>query len=133
MLSNQRQQLHVTCNIILIHHLLTVSTIVLRSSSGPNTQCTLQENWRIVPYSVSVPQVEKIIQDSPLAHYRVQLKRLVVSYTAVIAGHYLVVFPLLVIYYCRILHYIKKLKRVNGKLAKCTVSMTRILWFHIGT
>ena len=57
--------------------------------------------------------------NSSLTLYRVELRKLVVSYTAVIAGHYLVVFPLLVIYYCRILHYIKKLKRVNGELAKC--------------
>ena len=41
------------------------------------------------------------------------------SYTAIIAAHYLVIFPLLVIYYYRILYYIKKLKRVNGKLVVC--------------
>jgi hypothetical protein len=50
-----------------------------------------------------------------LSQYRNQLRKLVVSYTAVIAAHYLIVFPLLVIYYCRILYYIKQLKQVNGK------------------
>lgn len=79
----------------------------------------MKDFCRSVPYSVSVLQVDKIVLNSSLSLYRVELRKLVVSYTAVIAGHYLVVFPLLVIYYCRILHYIKKLKRVNGELAKC--------------
>ena len=53
--------------------------------------------------------------ESPVNIYRTQLRRLVVSYTAIIAAHYLIIFPLLVIYYYRILYYIKKLKRVNGE------------------
>ena len=66
--------------------------------------------------------------NSTLTMYKVELRKLVVSYTAVIAGHYLLVFPLLVIYYCRILHYIKKLKRVNGEVAKRASVYRRHTW-----
>lgn len=46
--------------------------------------------------------------------YMLNVKRVGISSTTVIAAHYLVVFPLLVFFYIRILRQIKKLKKDNS-------------------
>lgn len=50
----------------------------------------------------------------PTMHYNYNLKKLVLSYAAIVCAHYLVVFLLLLCIYHKILKHIKKLKRVHS-------------------
>ncbi len=45
----------------------------------------------------------------------IDIAKVDLCFSVVIALHYLIVFPLLVLYYCRVLRHIKKLKRDHGK------------------